>query len=430
MAAAGSAIGLGNIWGFPTQTAQNGGAAFVLLYLILAFLVGYPILLAEFTIGRHTQSNPVGAYQAIKGGKRFVPIGFLGITTVGFILSFYSIIAGTMVAYFIDPVLKLAGLHEAAAWVVSQDTASNILFASLFFFLTILIVAAGVKNGIEKWSTRLMPTLLVILVALAIYVLTLDGAMEGLKVYLLPDFSKVMHTQLFTSALGQAFFSLSLGVGSMLVLASYTSKKENLVRLGSLVTLSDVSIAFLAGLLIIPAMYAAAASGTPIFDEAGNLISGPNLIFQVLPALFDNMGPIGIGLSIIFFFLMIIASLTSTISMLEVPVAYAVDNRGANRVSASIAIGVAFWIVSVVIALNFDLLLNFVVSATTQFIQPLLGLFICIFVGWVMSRNALIEEIKQGNPEVANSFFMKIWPLFIRYVSPVLILIILAQAFL
>lgn len=430
MAAAGSAIGLGNIWGFPTQTAQNGGAAFVLLYLILAFVVGYPILLAEFTIGRHAQSNPVGTYQKIKGGKRFVPVGFLGITTVGFILSFYSIIAGTMVAYFINPILKLMGLHQASAWVISQGASSNILFASIFFFFTILIVAAGVKNGIEKWSTRLMPTLLVILVVLVVYVLTLDGAMEGLKVYLLPDFSKVMHTQLFTSALGQAFFSLSLGVGSMLVLASYTSKKENIVRLGWLVTLSDVSIAFLAGLLIIPAMYAAAASGTQIFDETGSLISGPNLVFQVLPALFDTMGPIGIGLSIIFFFLMIIAALTSTISMLEVPVAYAVDNRGMSRAKASIIIGVVFWAVSVIIALNFDLLFNFVVSATTQFIQPLLGLFICIFVGWVMNRNTLIEEIKLGNPEVANSLFMKIWPFFIRYVSPVLIFIILAQAFL
>lgn len=429
MAAAGSAIGLGNIWGFPTQTAQNGGAAFVLLYLILAFVVGYPILLAEFTIGRHAQSNPVGTYQKIEGGKRFVPVGFLGITTVGFILSFYSIIAGTMVAYFIDPIFRLIGLNEAAAWVTSQGLYSNMLFATLFFFLTIIIVVAGVKEGIEKWSSRLMPTLLAIMVLLTIYVLTLDGAMEGLKVYLLPDFSKVLDPELFTSALGQAFFSLSLGVGSMLVLASYTSKKENLIRLGRLVTLCDVGIAFLAGLLIIPAMYAASASGTQIFDESGALISGPNLIFQVLPALFHNMGSIGIVLSIVFFFLMVIAALTSTISMLEVPVSYAVDNRNIKRSTASIAIGGTFWAVSMIIALNFDVLFNLVVTVTTQYIQPLLGLFICIFVGWVMNRNTLIQEIKQGNPEIENSVFMKIWPLFIRYVSPILILIILIQAF-
>lgn len=429
MAAAGSAIGLGNIWGFPTQTAQNGGAAFVVFYLIMAFLVGYPILLAEFTIGRHGQSNPVGTYMKIPGGKRFVPVGFLGLITVGFILSFYSIIAGTMVAYFIYPLLSMVGADGAAQWVISQGVGANMLFASVFFFLTIIIVAAGVKNGIEKWSSRLMPTLLALLLLLVIYVLTLDGAMEGLKVYLLPDFSKVLSPSLFTSALGQAFFSLSLGVGSMLVLASYTSKKENLVKLGRLVTLSDVGIAFLAGMLIIPAMYAASASGTQIFDESGNLISGPNLIFQVLPALFKSMGSIGVALSIVFFFLMIIAALTSTISMLEVPVAYAVDNRNIDRSKASISIGIVFWIVSMVIALNFDLLFDLVVTVTTQYIQPLLGLFICIFVGWVMSRNALIEEIKQGNPDVENTFFMKIWPFFVRFVSPILILIILIQAF-
>ncbi len=429
MAAAGSAIGLGNIWGFPTQTAQNGGAAFVLLYLIMAFLVGYPILLAEFTIGRHGQSNPVGSYQKIKGGNRFVPIGFLGLMTVGLILSFYSIIAGTMVAYFISPFLKLVGADNASQWVTSQGIGSNMLFASVFFFFTIMIVAAGVKNGIEKWSSRLMPTLLFTIVMLVIYVLTLDGAMEGLKVYLLPDFSKALDPGLFTSALGQAFFSLSLGVGSMLVLASYTSKKENLVRLGRLVTLSDVGIAFLAGLLIIPAMYAASASGTEIFDNAGNLISGPNLIFQVLPALFNTMGSIGIGLSVIFFFLMIIAALTSTISMLEVPVSYLVDNRNIHRTKASMLTGVTFWVVSMIIALNFDLLFGLVVTVTTEYIQPLLGLFICLFVGWVMSRDALIQEIKQGNPGIENTLFIKIWPFFVRYVSPILILIILIQAF-
>lgn len=275
-----------------------------------------------------------------------------------------------------------------------------------------------------------MPTLLFLLICLVVYVLTLEGAMVGLKKYLLPDFSKILDAQLFTSALGQAFFSLSLGVGSMLVLASYTSKKENIVRLGRLVTLSDVGIAFLAGLLIIPAMYAAAASGAEIFDASGNLISGPNLIFHVLPALFDTMGPVGIGLSAVFFFLMVIAALTSTISMLEVPVSYAVDNRQIPRPKASMLIGLIFWAVSMIIVFNFELLFNFVVSATTQYIQPFLGLCICIFVGWVMNRDALIGEIKQGNPGIENTFFMKIWPFFVRYIAPILILIILSQAFL
>lgn len=429
MAAAGSAIGLGNVWGFPTQTAQNGGAAFVLLYVIIAFFVGYPILLAEFTIGRHAHSNPVGTYQKIRGGRKFVPLGYLGLITVGFILSFYCIIAGTTVAYFMSPVLQLIGADGAAAWIISQGVVSNMLFSTVFFILTIVIVAAGIKNGIEKWSSRLMPTLLVILVLLVIYVLTLDGATEGLKVYLLPDFSKVLNADLLTSALGQAFFSLSLGVGSMLVLASYTSDKENLVRLGRLVTLSDVGIAFLAGLLVIPAMYAAAASGTEIFDQAGNLISGPNLIFQVLPALFESMGPVGIGVSLVFFFLLIIAALTSTISMLEVPVAYAVDNRNVSRKTASVFLGISFWAVSMIIALNFELLFGLIVTITTEYIQPLLGFFICVFVGWVMDRNALVKEIRQGNPGIDKTLFFKVWPFFVRYVAPILILIILLRAF-
>ncbi len=429
MAAAGSAIGLGNIWGFPTQTAQNGGAAFVLFYLILTFVVGYPVLLAEFTIGRHAKSNPVGTYQKIDGGKNFVPAGFLGLFTVGFILSFYSIVAGWLTAFFVHPLLKMIGADSAAQWVVSQNTTSTVLFGSIFFILTILIVVGGIKNGIEKWSSRFMPTLLIMMLVLVGYVVTLPGAMEGVRVYLLPDFDKTMNPQLILSALGQAFFSLSLGVGGMLVYGSYTKKSENLVRLGTLVTLCDIGVAFIAGMLIIPAMYAASAAGTEIFDANGNLISEGNLIFQVLPALFDSMGTAGIVVSFLFFFLMVIAALTSSISMLEVPVAYAVDNRNMSRKKAAMLIGGFFWIVSIIIALNMSTLFSGVITLTTKYSQPILGLIICIFVGWVMNRNKLLEELKQGNPEIGNSLFMKIWPFFLKVVSPILILIVFLQSF-
>lgn len=429
MAAAGSAIGLGNIWGFPTQTAQNGGAAFVLFYLILTFLVGYPVLLAEFTIGRYSKSNPVGTYQKIKGGKPFVPVAFLGLLTVGFILSFYSIIAGSMIAYFIEPVLRFVGGDELAKWIISQSIWSNMLFTTLFFFLSILIVIGGVKNGIEKWSSRFMPTLLIMLIILIGYVLTLEGSAEGIKVYLLPDFRKAMDPKLIVRALGQAFFSLSLGVGGMLVYGSYTSKKENLVKLTTLVTLCDVGVAFLAGMLIIPAMYAAAAAGTQIFDTSGNLISQANLIFQVLPALFGTMGSMGTIVSFLFFFLMLIAALTSSIAMLEVPVAYAVDNQNMSRKKASLLIGILFWMVSMIIVFNFNALFNLIVIVTTQYSQPLLGLFICIFVGWVVNRNTIIEELKQGNPGIENSLFIKIWPFFVKVISPILILLVFLQSF-
>lgn len=429
MAAAGSAVGLGNIWGFPTQTAGNGGAAFVLIYVILAFLVGYPVLMAEFTIGRYTRLAPPDAYKKLGGGKGYFGIGILGLVTVGFILSFYSIIAGAMIAYFLEPIGRMLGMNAMSDWIIAQSESSNLLFTSIFFLLTILIVSGGVNKGIEKWSTRFMPTLFVLFFFLVIYVFTLDGASEGIAVYLLPDFNKIFDPKLITSAMGQAFFSLSLGVGGMLVYGSYTNKKANLVKLGWLVTLCDIGVAFIAGLLIIPAMYAAANLGTEIFDASGNLISGPNLIFQVLPGLFKSMGSIGWVVAFVFFLLMSIASLTSSIAMLEPVVAYIVDSKEISRPKATWFTGGFFWIVSLIIVFNFDKLFGLVVTATTVYSQPFLGLAIAIFAGWVIRKNILLNELKEGYPELEGSFFYKIWPFFLRFVCPLLILLVFLQSF-
>lgn len=429
MAAAGSAVGLGNIWGFPTQTAGNGGAAFVLVYIILAFLVGYPVLMAEFTIGRYTRLAPPDAYKKLGGGKGYFWIGILGLVTVGFILSFYSIIAGGMIAYFVEPLGRFLGMETFADWVISQSESSNAVFTSIFFLLTILIVSGGVNKGIEKWSKRFMPMLFVLFAVLVIYVLTLDGASEGLSVYLLPDFDKIFDPKLITSAMGQAFFSLSLGVGGMLVYGSYTRKGANLTRLGWLVTICDIGVAFIAGLLIIPAMYAAANLGTEIFDAQGALISGPNLIFQVLPGLFDSMGPIGPVVALVFFLLMSIAALTSSIAMLEPVVAYVVDSGKAERKKATLFTGGFFWLVSIIVVLNYDALFNGLVTATTVYGQPFLGLAIAIFAGWVIRKNILLNELKNGFPEIEQSFFYKIWPIFLKVVCPVLILLIFLQSF-
>lgn len=429
MAAAGSAVGLGNIWGFPTQTAGNGGAAFVLVYIILAFLVGYPVLMAEFTIGRYTRLAPPDAYKKLGGGKGYFWIGILGLVTVGFILSFYSIIAGGMIAYFVEPLGRFLGMEAFADWVVSQSESSNTIFTSIFFLLTILIVSGGVNKGIEKWSKRFMPMLFVLFAILVIYVLTLDGASEGLKVYLLPDFDKIFDPGLITSAMGQAFFSLSLGVGGMLVYGSYTRKEANLTKLGWLVTICDIGVAFIAGLLIIPAMYAAANLGTEIFDAQGALISGPNLIFQVLPGLFDSMGSIGPLVALVFFLLMSIAALTSSIAMLEPVVAYVVDSGKAERKKATLLTGGFFWLVSIIVVLNYDALFNGLVTATTVYGQPFLGLAIAIFAGWVIRKNVLLNELKNGFPEIEKSFFYKIWPIFLKVVCPVLILWVFLQSF-
>ncbi len=429
MAAAGSAVGLGNIWGFPTQTAENGGAAFVLIYLILAFLVGYPVLMAEFTIGRYTRLAPPDAYKKMGGGKSFFWIGILGLVTVGFILSFYSIIASGMIAYFIEPVGRLLGLEAFSDWVISQGASSNMVFTSIFFLLTILIVSGGVSNGIEKWSKRFMPILFVLFAVLVVYVLTLEGSAEGLSVYLVPDFDKIFEPGLLTSAMGQAFFSLSLGVGGMLVYGSYVNKNANMVKLGWLVTLCDIGVAFIAGLLIIPAMYAAANQGTEIFDASGALISGPNLIFQVLPSLFQSMGSIGWVVAFVFFLLMSIAALTSSIAMLEPVVAYVVDSKKVVRKKASWMTGGFFWIVSLLIVFNFERIFDLVVTVTTVYSQPFLGLAIAIFAGWVIKKNMLLNELKNGYPEIEGTFFYKIWPIFLKVVCPILILVVFLQSF-
>lgn len=422
LAAAGSAVGLGNIWGFPTQTASNGGAAFVLVYLVLAFCLAYPAFMAELLIGRYGQANAVTSMQKMSTKlwqKRFAfLVGFGGIICAALILSFYGILAGWMMSYAIEPLAKLLSLTSVADWVIQQSLFRNLLFTGLFMLLTIAIIRSGVENGIEKWSKRLMPMLIGLLILLIIYVLTLDGASEGLNAYLNPDISRVLDPDLLISALGQAFFSLSLGTSVMVIYGSYISKKENLVTLGAQVTVIDVSIAFLAGLLIIPAMYVAQAQGVAIFAEDGSLISGSSLVFTVLPALFEGMGSMGLFVAFAFFILMTIAALTSSISMLEGPVSYVVERHDVPRIKATTMIGIGIFILSTIIVVNIEFMLDFVATLSTVYGQPIIAMLCCIFVGWIWHRSDILAEIKQGNDDVENSFFWKIWPWYTKFICP------------
>jgi len=428
MAAAGSAVGLGNIWGFPTQTASNGGAAFVLVYLVLAFCLAYPAFMAELLIGRYGQANAVTSLQKISRNifhKRFAfVVGFGGIICAALILSFYGILAGWMMSYAVEPFSRLLGMDATADWVISQSLTRNLLFCALFMFLTIFIIRRGVEDGIEKWSKRLMPLLIVLLIILISYVMTLEGAQEGLNAYLNPDFSRVLEPNLLISALGQAFFSLSLGTSVMVIYGSYISKKENLVTLGAQVTLIDVSIAFLAGLLIIPSMYVAQAQGVAIFAEDGSLISGSSLVFTVLPSLFNSMGSIGLYVGLAFFILMSVAALTSSISMLEGPVSYAVERHNIERKKVTTYIGIAIFILSAVIIANISFMLDFVAVLATQYGQPIIAMLCCIFVGWIWFRNDILTELKQGNDMVEHSLFWKIWPWYTKFVCPTAIAIV------
>ena len=433
LAASGSAVGLGNIWGFPTNAAENGGAAFLLMYIILAFLLAYPALMAELIIGRHTRSNMVTALQSIASSSRAKTAGKLtglgGILAATFILCFYSIIAGWMIAFMLEPVAHFFGMEALGNWLTEFSLARNLGFSALFLSLTVLVISAGVEQGIEKWSQRLMPSLFVLLAALIVYVLLQDGAMQGLKHYLVPDFSQMADPQLIVRALGQAFFSLSLGVGTMLIYGSYIRSDENLPVVGALVTLTDTGVAFLAGMLVLPAIFVAQELGVTIYGGDGSLIAGPYLIFQVLPALFDGMGTTGLAVGFAFFVLMTIAAVTSSISMLEVPVAYTVETAGTSRIKATWLIGLGVFVCSAVVSMNFDALFGLVVTLTTEWAQPLLGVMLCIFAGWIFNRNSILSELKQGDAGVEQGLFWKVWPIYVKFFCPLLILLTFAQGF-
>ena len=432
LAAAGSAVGLGNIWGFPTQAASNGGAAFLITYLVLAFVLAYPALMAELLIGRHTHQNMVTALESLpesgplRSLGRFTGIG--GLVTASLILSFYAIVAGWMLGFAASYPLKAMGVTHTAEWLITFDLPRNALLMLVFLGLTIAVVLGGVEDGIERWSRRLMPLLIATLIALSAYVLTLEGALAGLKAYLLPDFSKLLSRGLLIDALGSAFFSLSLGVGTMLIYGSYLSDKVNIPRVGAQVALVDIGIAVLAGFLILPAMYVADARGVAIFNSSGGLLSEDTLIFTVLPALFETMGSMGMTLATAFFVLMSIAALTSSISMLEVPVAYLIERHGLTRHRATFLTGACIAAFSGLIVLNFGSLFGWVITISTRYGQPLLGILICIFAGWVWRRDVLLAELEKNDPDAASGLFWRIWPFYVKWLCPIIIGVIVFQS--
>lgn len=434
MAAAGSAVGLGNIWGFPTQVAGNGGAAFVLVYLVLTFLLAYPVLIVEMTIGRYAQSNVVSALGKLSNNKWPSRIGYgvgcYAIIVACLMLSFYAIVSGWLFAYLIEAISSLFGMSVFENWLHEFSVSRNLIFSAIFALATIYIVSKGVEKGIEKCSKTLMPLLLIILIFLAGYTLTLPGAFEGLKVYLLPDFSSFSNPKIFINALGQSFFSLSLGVGGMIVYGSYLSKDESIPKIGATVAVFDASIAFLAGLLIIPALYAALHHGANIYDSNGLLTSGENLIFEVLPVLFDIMGISGIIVSILFFFLLSIAALTSAISILEVPVSLVIEKQALTRPKATALTGGAVFTISTLTIIYFEVLFPLILDFTTKYSITIISAIFCVYVGWIWKRTNLLKELQCGNPEIENSFFWKIWPNYVKYVCPILIALIFSQFFL
>ena len=428
IAAAGCAVGVGNIWSFPTQTAQNGGAAFVLVYLLFSFILAYPALVAELTIGRYSQSNSVSALTGLdqRNWVRRVALvtSLMGLATLTMVYSFYSIVAGWFVGFTLSYALKLSGFVSAASWLTDFNFSSSVVLTLLFMFMTTLIVTAGVKQGIERWCNRLMPSLFILLVMLTVFVLQKPGGIEGLKAYLLPDFSMILNQKLLISALGQSFFSMSLGVGCMLVYGSYLKKQANLPLTAFQVTAVDSSVAFLAGLLIIPCMYVAMQQGVEVYNAEGQLHSSDTLVFTVLPALFDQLGAIGNLVAIAFFVLLVIAALTSSISLMEPTVAWMVENHHYRRSRASWVVTCLASVLSITIIANLETLLSMTIIIVTQYLQPLLCLMFAVYGSWIMRQDRLLQELSQGYPEIRKGLFWKIWPWYIRIVCPGLILLL------
>lgn len=429
LAAAGSAVGVGNIWGFPTQAASNGGGAFLLVYLVMIILLAYPMLVAEITIGRIRRQNPIEALRNLSD-KPFLRgsgaiAGVTGLIVLSLILSFYAIVSGWLVSYMLAPLMVLIGQPETALWFTEFSVSRNITTMIFFMLLTVYVVRSGVNNGIERWSRRLMPLLFILLIGMSAYILTQDGAIQGLKMYLLPDFSTITDPNLIIRAMGQAFFSLSLGVCVMMTYGAYLSNSENIPKTAAWVAGIDTSVAFLAGLLILPAMFVAQSNGVTIYADDGTLLSADTLVFTVLPAMFDALGYAGLFVSFGFFLLMVIAAITSSISMLEAPVNALREEANCDRSSGVWIIALVVTAISTVIIYNFELLFGAVITFSTVYMQPIMALVFGIMLTWVLRQNHLLKALKQGSPDIDKSLFWKIWPWYVKFICPILILLVI-----
>lgn len=434
LAAAGSAIGLGNIWKFPYVVGENGGAAFIIIYIICVFAIGLPVIIGEILLGRTTQRNPVGAFKALSNSKFWPYVGAMGVFAGFLILSFYSVVAGWSVGY----------IYEAANGVFysfdSPQSAGNhfkqlteninwgIGMLALFMLMSMFFVYAGVQKGIEKGSKILMPLLFILIIIVMIRGLTLEGSGQGLAFLFKPDWSKVSPTTIL-EALGQAFFTLSLGMGAMLTYGSYMSKDDNVPKASLQIVFLDTMIAIIAGIAIF----------TAVFATGQNASEGPGLIFHTLPIVFTKM-PGGYFVGIIFFILLTIAALTSAISLLEVVTAYFVDEKKWKRHNAVLVFGFSAFLIGIPSVLSFNLMkdstilgLNFFDMAdylSSNIMLPLGGMLIAIFIGYVWGIDRVILELKNGAEVIfkKHKWIISVWVILIKYFAPVLIFLVLLQS--
>ncbi len=421
-AAAGSAIGLGNIWKFPYITGVYGGSAFIIVYLICILLIGLPVMLSEITVGRRAQKGVFGAYKNLAPGTPWFFSGYMGIAAAFLILSFYGVVAGWTMEYVVKALTgafsgKTPDEIGAMFGGFIGQTAKPIFWQIGFMSLTCFIVIAGIKNGIERYSKILMPVLLVILFFLCARSVTLDGAAKGFEFLFKPDFSK-LSSEAVLAALGHAFFSLSLGMGTLVTYGSYVKKNESLGPLAVHITTADTIIALLAGIAIFPAVFAFGIEPA----------AGPGLVFVTLPNVFQQM-PFGSFFCVLFFFLLAIAALTSSISILEVVVTHLVEDFRVSRKTATIVTTLVITLFGIPCSLSFGVMSEFkflganffdnVDHIASNFLLPLGGLCISLFVGWKMARKDVEDELSNGG--TLGTGYLTIFLFLAKIVAPIAI---------
>ncbi|MDM5308767.1 sodium-dependent transporter [Peribacillus frigoritolerans] len=429
LAAAGSAIGLGAIWKLPYMTGENGGGVFFLLFIIFTLLIGAPILIAEFTIGRNAQKDAISAYKHIAPGKPWALIGYGGVVASIILLSFFSVVGGWIISYLARSFTgSLSNLTQEEYGHFFNTIISNpyetVIAQLLFMVFTIWVVQGGVSKGIEKANKYMMPSLFILFIILLIRSLTLDGAMEGVKFFLKPDFSALTGETILL-ALGQSFFALSVGVSVMVTYASYLSKKEDITKSAFSVVGLNIFISLLAGLVIFPAVFALGFSPS----------SGPGLVFVVLPAVFNEMALGGIFM-FIFFVLLLFATLTTAFSILEIVVAAMIKGDSAKRKKASWIAGITVFLIGIPSALSFGVLsdvkifnlsiFDFADYLTSNIALPVGALFISLFIGYQMKRIEVQKEFETG-ADPGRSLF-KLWYFLIRYIVPIMIILVFLKS--
>jgi NSS family neurotransmitter:Na+ symporter len=424
-AAAGSAVGLGNIWRFPYVTGENGGGAFLLVYVLFILVIGVPVMLSELALGRRSQRNALGAFKKLAPGTWWHIIGMMGIAAAFFILAFYTTVSGWTLEYlFLSIGNSFEGQSKEELNVTFEEFRNNgylpLLWQLMFMLFTALIVYKGIKNGIEKYTKLLMPALLLIIIVLGIRAVTLPGSGAGLTFLFQPDFSKI-NADVVLQALGQAFFSLSIGMGALITYGSYIKSNEDLGKTAFSVTLTDTLVAVLAGVAIFPAVFAFGIEPQ----------SGPGLVFITLPMIFQEMTG-GYFFALIFFVLLVIAALTSTISVLEVVVAYVSEELNMSRRKATILSAGSISVLGILCTLSqgpmpeihignrnlFDIL----EFASANIMLPLGGLLIVLFAGWYMKREDLYDEI--SNKETLKIHLIWAYYFIIRFLAPVAIALV------